>query len=129
MPDKSKEISMPDETPSIGLSDLIQKIRHELLSSVSDSEEDVPILSIDSVELELQVTVKKQGTSGIKIYVVNIGGGITRDDVQKIKVKLSPLLNKDQLLAVYKQKNPEKWKKFLATSSESLMKGSEDPGI
>jgi hypothetical protein len=119
---------MEDEN-SIGLADLIKQIRRELLTPASDAEEDVPLLSVDSVELELQVTVKKQGTAGVKIYVVNLGGGINRDDVQKVKVKLSPLLSKDQMLGVYKQQNPEKWKKFLATGSEALMKGSEDPGI
>jgi hypothetical protein len=49
--------------------------------------------------------------------------------VQKVKVSLSPLLSKEQLLRLYKQRYPEKWNEFLATISDTLLKGSDDPGI
>ena len=119
----------------IGLSQLIQKVKQELLTTYASSgEDDTPLFSIDSVELELQVTVKQEGKGAIKINVLQfgggeLGGGVSRDDVQKIKVQLSPLVNKENLLKVYYQKNPDKWKKFLETSVEALTKGSEDPGI
>ena len=75
------------------------------------------------------MTVKHEGKAGIKLYVVDLGGGASRDDVQKVKVSLSPLLSKEQLLNLYKQRYPEKWKTFLATISDALLKGNDDPGI
>ncbi|NEP77336.1 MAG: hypothetical protein F6K17_02060 [Okeania sp. SIO3C4] len=114
---------------SIGLAELIQQVKQELLTQAPDSETDIPIFAVDSVELELQVTVKKEGKAGIKIYVLEMGGGGSRDDVQKVKVKLSPLLNKEQLLKIYKKRHPENFKDVLIDSSEAMLKEvSQYPG-
>jgi len=118
----------------IGLAELIQQVKQELLTTYPHSENDTPILSVDSVELELQVTVKREGKGGVKINVLQFGGGelsggASRDDVQKVKVKLSPLVSKEQILKAYYKENPEKWQKFLETTVDALTKGSDDPGI
>jgi hypothetical protein len=118
----------------IGLAEFIQQVKQELLTTYPDDENNTPLLSVDSVELELQVTVKKEGGGGVKINVLPFGGGevsgkVSRDDVQKVKVKLSPLVSKEYLLKAYYQKNPEKWQKFLDTTLQGTLKGSDDPGI
>ncbi|OUL23953.1 hypothetical protein BV378_20160 [Nostoc sp. RF31YmG] len=118
----------------IGLAELIQQVKQELLTTYPRSENDTPILSVDSVELELQVTVKKDAKGGVKINVLQFGGGelsggASRDDVQKVKVKLSPLVSKEQILKAYYKENPEKWQKFLETTVDALLKGSDEPGI
>lgn len=113
----------------IGLTELIQQVKQELLTPSPDSETDIPIFAVDSVELELQVTVKKEGKAGIKIYVLDIGGGGSRDDVQKVKVKLSPLLNREQLLAIYKKQHPQRWSELLEENVKAATKGSEKPSF
>ncbi|MEL6462561.1 MAG: trypco2 family protein [Cyanobacteria bacterium J06621_15] len=113
----------------IGLSELIQQVKQELLTTLPENENDIPLLSVDSVELELQVTVKNEGKAGIKLYVLELGGGNSQDDVQKVKVALSPLLSKEQMLAIYKKKYPERWNELLETSIEGGMKGNEQPGF
>ena len=117
----------------IGLTELIQKVKQELLAAsipASPNEEtDIPLFSVDSVELELQVTVKKDVKGKVKVYVLEAGGGVSRDDVQKVKVTLSPLLKKEQLLGIYKSLYPERWQEFMKTSVENLTKGSEEPGF
>ena len=118
----------------IGLAELIQQVKQELLTTYPHSENDTPILGVDSVELELQVTVKREGKGGVKINVLQFGGGelsggASRDDVQKVKVKLSPLVSKEEILKAYYKENPEKWQKFLKTTVDALTKGSDDPGI
>jgi hypothetical protein len=120
---------MSDEN-LIGLADLIQQVKRELLTTYLNDESpsndtDIPVFSVDSVELELQVTVKKEGKGGIKIYVLELGGGGSRDDVQKVKLTLSPLLKKEQLLAMYNKMYPERWQEFLKTNVEALTKGNE----
>lgn len=114
----------------IGLAELIEQVKQELLTTYSSSDKDIPFLSVDSVELELQVTVKKEGKGNVKINVLQVGGGelgggASRDDVQKVKVTLSPLLKKEQLLGIYKHLYPERWQEFLKTSAEALTKGSD----
>ena len=113
---------------SIGLAELIQQVKQELLTPPED-ENNIPFLSVESLELELQVTVKKEGKGGIKIHVLDIGGGGSRDDVQKVKIKLSPLVNKETLLKIYYKNNPERWQEFLEQSVAGGIKGNEDPGI
>ena len=119
---------MPNEN-LIGLTELIEQVKKELLATSPENENDIPFLSVDSVELELQVIVKNEGQGGIKIYVLELGGGVSRDDVQKVKVTLSSLLNKEQLISIYKEKFPERWKALLDTSVEGVMKGVKEPGF
>lgn len=90
---------------SVGLAELIEKVKQELLISDLKSGE-APFLSVDEVSLELQVTVQKEGDAGIKIYVIQIGGKLSRDDVQIIKVTLTPLLSKEERLKQYEQRYP-----------------------
>jgi hypothetical protein len=117
---------MSDEQ-SIGLTELIEQVKRDLMSTAPNQESDVPIFSVDAVELELQVTVKKDAKVGIKFYVVDLGGGASRDDIQKVKVSLSPLLNKEQLISLYEKRYPEKWKEFLGTVSDAFLKGPDEP--
>jgi len=118
----------------IGLAELIQQVKQELLTTYPNSDNNTPILSIDSVELELQVTVKREGKGGIKINVLPFGGGelscgVSRDDVQKVKVKLSPLLTKEQILKAYYKENPEQWQRFLQTNVDALTKGNGESNL
>jgi hypothetical protein len=117
---------MSDEN-LIGLAELIQQVKQELLTISPSNEQDVPFLGVDSVELELQVTVKKEGKGGVKIYVLEVGVGGSRDDVQKVKVTLSPLVNKATLLEAYSKKNSDGWAKLLEQSLKGVTKGNDEP--
>ncbi|ACC85033.1 trypco2 family protein [Nostoc punctiforme] len=116
---------MPEEN-SIGLAELIEQIKQELLSTEVEGEKPIPLFSVDQVSLELQVTARKEGKAGIKVYVVELGGGGSRDDVQKVTVTLTPLLSKEERIALYKTRYPQKWKLLEETSIEGLLKGSND---
>nr|WP_322712713.1 trypco2 family protein [Nostoc sp. ChiSLP03a]MDZ8213924.1 trypco2 family protein [Nostoc sp. ChiSLP03a] len=114
------------EGNSIGLAELIEHIKQELLSTEAEGEKPIPLFSVDQVNLELQVTARKEGKAGIKVYVVELGGGGSRDDVQKVTVTLTPLLSKEERIALYKTRYPQKWKLLEETSIEGLLKGSND---
>jgi len=116
------------EENSIGLAELIEQVKRELLAP-SSGETDIPLLSVDEVELELQVTVKKEAKGGIKIYVLELGGGGSRDDVQKVKVKLSPIVSKETLLSLYKKRHPERLSELVDTSFEGIFKGGSGENL
>ena len=120
---------MDSDKNSIGLAELIEQVKQELLTSSLDKEGDIPLLSVDSVELELQVTVKKEAKGGIKIYVLELGGGGSRDDVQKVKVKLSPIVSKETLLSLYKKRHPERLSELVDTSFEGIFKGGSGENL
>lgn len=111
---------------SIGLAELIEQVKRELLATSLDNETNVPFLSVDSIELELQVTVKREGKTGIKIYVLEAGGSASRDDVQTVKVKLSPLLGKEKLLEDYQKRHPDRVQKLADKSLGALFKNVDD---
>lgn len=90
---------------SIGLAELIEQVRQDLLSTGPDLGE-VPIFSVDEISLELQVTVSKEGGGGIKIHVIELGGKVGRDDVQTIKLTLTPLIDKETRRKLYEQHYP-----------------------
>lgn len=126
---------------SIGLAEFIQQVKQDLLSVVPGKEKDVPFLFVESVELELQVTVKRTGKAGgkgsIKIDVLGSGGEIgleaggelSRDDVHKVTVKLSPLFDKDYLMETYKSLYPEQVLPTLKKSLDALVKGDAESNL
>ncbi|MEW6499832.1 MAG: trypco2 family protein [Cyanobacteriota bacterium] len=117
------------EENTIGLAELIEQVKRELLTPSSEDKAHIPLLSVDEVELELQVTVKKDVKGGIKIYVLELGGGGSRDDVQKVKVKLSPIVSKETLLGLYKKRHPERLSELVDTSFEGIYKGGSGENL
>ena len=86
----------------IGLADLIHKVKQELLIPEAPGNA-IPFLSVDEVNLELQVTVTKEGEAGVKIWVINAGGNYGRENVQKITVKLTSLISKEERLKLLRR--------------------------
>jgi hypothetical protein len=123
---------MPDQPhQSIGLDELIQQVKQELLSSVPGKSLDAPILFVESVELELKVTVSREGKGGIKIDVLSFGGGeaggtLKREDVHTVKVKLSPLFDKERLMEFYATLHSDKVPTSVKQSLDALLKGEGD---
>ena len=126
-----------NENNSIDLAEFIQQVREDLLLETPQKDNDAPFLFVESVELELQVTAKrteKAGVkSGVKISVLGvggeiggeIGGDVGREQVQKIKVKLSPIFDKERLLRLYEILDSDKVPATVKNSLTGLLKGNE----
>lgn len=123
---------------AIGLAELVEQVKQELLSA-APSKDNVPILFVDSVELQLQVTVKREGQGKIqgkiKVNVISvggaeggaeIGGGISRDDVHQVKITLSPLFDKSKLVEFYQTLHPNQVPSMVKDSLDGILKGSEE---
>ncbi|MCP2731406.1 trypco2 family protein [Limnofasciculus baicalensis] len=133
MSDKDKE--------SIGLAEFIQQVKQDLLSVVPGKDKDAPFLFVESVELELQVTVKRSGKAGgkgsIKINVLGTGGEIGvegggelgRDDVHKVNVKLSPIFDKERLLEFYQTLHPDLVLQTVKKSVDGILKGDGESNL
>lgn len=126
-----------NDKSSIGLAEFIQQVKHDLLSVAPGKDKEAPFLFVESVELELQVTVKRTGKAGakggIKINVlgtggevgVEAGGELSRDDVHKVNVKLSPLFDKERLMEFYQTLHSDKVPTTVKNSLDALLKGNE----
>lgn len=107
------------ETESIGLIELLERLKADLLSAPAD---DAPMFSIDEVKLELKVAVTRSAEGGIHVYVVQLGASGKRDDVQTVTVTLTPWLNKKKRLKSMPAERRQLMKK--ATSQISTSHGN-----
>ena len=103
-------MSTNNQENPIGLAELVEQVKQELLSA-TPSKDNAPILFVDSVELQLQVTVKWEGKGGVKVDIVSIGGGelsggMSRNDDHQVKVTMSPLFDKARLMEFYQTLHP-----------------------
>lgn len=115
---------MPDNDENlIGLAELIEQVKHELTYVDPHEDKEAPVFWVDSVELQLQVTVKRDAKAGIKVYVLEAGGGASRDDVQTVKVNMTPLLTREEVRKLYQERFPEKIREVFDKSLD-MMKGN-----
>ena len=117
-------------TQPIGLSELIDQVKQELLTP-PDKDGEPPVFFVDSVELELQVTAKREGNAGVKIDVVSIGGGeaggaLSQEKTHTVKVTLSPLFEKAKLVEWFKDVRGDQVMPTVARSLDALMKGNDE---
>lgn len=129
-----------NDQSSIELAEFIQQVKEDLLSVTPGKDKDAPFLFVESVELELQVTAKRTGTAGtkgsIKINVLGtggevgaeLGGNIGQEKIQKVKVKLSPLFDKDRLMGLYQKLYPDNMPGTVKNSL-ALLKGDEESNL
>lgn len=87
------------ENQEIGLQELIDQVRKELLALSSSPD---PIFFVDSVELELAVKIVKDRTAGIKISVLgfaeaNAGGTRSGEHGHVVRVSLSSLIPREDI--------------------------------
>jgi hypothetical protein len=101
---------MADVTSSaIGLSELIDQVKADLLTP--PKEQSPSFLYVESIELELQVAVQRDAKAGVKVDVVaigggEVGGGLGQSEIQKVKVKLSPLYTKEEMKQYFETFRP-----------------------
>ena len=114
----------------IELSELIEQVKKDLLTSVVARNSDTPLFLVESVELDLTVTAKREGKGGIKIDVVSVGGGelgggMSQERTHSVKVRLSPLLDREQLLSWYRELRGDDIMPAIKRNMDAFIKGDE----
>lgn len=82
-------------TDEIGLQELVHQVKKELLAQSPD--DPVPLFYVEGVDLELSITARKEAQAGVKIYVVDIGGGGGHERAQTVRVSLRPLYSREEM--------------------------------
>jgi Trypsin-co-occurring domain 2 len=117
-----KEVEMP--ATGIGLAELIQQVEAELLSYGPGTGK-APLFYVKEVNLELQVTIAKEGNAGLKIQVIEAGGTIKREDVHTITITLDPILEKQILIDYYNQHAPGGAQLLPQVGVKGILKGDK----
>jgi hypothetical protein len=105
---------------SIGLAELLNEVKRELTQS--DSGQTPKLLMVEEVELQIQIGISRQGSAGLKVYVVELGGNLKRDDTHTVKVKLQPLLTHQERIDELKH-DPD-WSQYVKDTVKHTVKGS-----
>lgn len=112
---------------NLTLSEFIEEVKQELL--LQEYESKVPLFSVDEIVLELQVTAQKEGSGGLNIQVVELGAGMSREDVHNVQVTLTPLLSKEERIRLYKKRHPERWKAVEHVNLVGALKGGDEESL
>lgn len=117
----------------ITLNELIEQVREELSTPLPSREkEELPFLFVDEIEIEVGVTISKttegSGDIGAKVTIGvaeiegKLGGGVSKADQSnhRIKIKMTPLFSKEDLLSKF---NQDFQGKLRHQAMGSLMKG------
>ncbi len=105
---------------SIGLSELIDRLKKDLLSKQTTTEPD--LFSIDEITVELNFVVDGNIESGFNFGVVTLGSQVSEERIQKITVKMTPIVSKQQLIEKLNS-NPQQAKETLDTSAKTVFRG------
>lgn len=79
---------------SIGLRELILRVKEELLSAPDDTQ---PLFIVGQIELEVSFTVERNAQGGIDFQVVQGGVEKTWTEAQKVKITLDPILSASEI--------------------------------
>ena len=72
----------------IPLSDLLASVRSEIVTADAAAQEaGVAVMKFDECEFEFAVEIEKDAKGGIKVWVLELGGGVKKKDSNKIRVK------------------------------------------
>jgi hypothetical protein len=113
----------PNPKP-ISLSELIYQVKQDLLRSDIREKDPLPLFAVDEIEIQAVVSISREGEAGVNIQVISIGGGLSRQDTQTVRVLLKPLRTREELLAELKVKDPQLYEQILR-ESPNLLKGVE----
>lgn len=70
----------------IELSEVIAHITEELKKAKQPSPEDA-VMQFEECEVEFAIEVEKSGETGINVWVLELGGGLTRTETNIVKIK------------------------------------------
>lgn len=84
-----------DGAAGIPLAEMIQTLRRELSASMAAARNEQLRFRVDDVDLELQVTVTREGEGGgrVRFWVIELDGGakVSRSDVHTFRLTLKPV--------------------------------------
>lgn len=123
-------------TEELTLQTLIDKVKTDLFSPYKGTEHEgkivYPIFLVESVELELVVNISYEAGGGVKVTIPQIiesslEAKQTAGQSHTLKVKLSPILTRDELRAQM-QTDTRLWEGIVKASEPVLRRGTQLAG-
>ncbi len=118
---------MPEFTKPVSLSDLIYWVKQELLSEEAKKKDPVPLFTIDEVTVEVNFVADAKVKAGVTIFkVVELGGEVGGQAVQKATIKMSPIIKREQIISKLQDADPEIMKIIEEDTYKAIFKGKKE---
>ena len=120
----------------LSLQTLIDKVKTDLFAPLEGTEKEgkvvYPVFLVDEVELELALNIKYSTEGGIKVTIPqvvegSVGAGHEAGQSHTIKIKLSPILTRDEMRGQM-QADERLWKGVMEASALGMRRGSKLAG-
>lgn len=112
---------MDKKAKELGLSDLIYRIKQDLLSEAAHERDKLTIFTIDEITLEVNFVITGDINSGFDIGVVTLGSQVSEERIQKVTLKMTPLITRDQIIERIKKEGI--WEKIEKSALSAVAKG------
>lgn len=113
---------MEKKPKELGLSELIYRIKQDLASEAAHKRDTTTVFLIDEITLEVNFVVSGDVESGFDLGIVSLGSQASQERVQKVTIKMTPLISRDDILKRLKG-DAELWNKAETLSRRHLIKG------
>jgi hypothetical protein len=108
----------------ISLRELIQWVKQELLSEEAQKKDQVPLFTIDEVTVEVNFVVDGKLKSGFSaLRIVEAGSEVSEKRVQKAIIKMTPILERQQMIDELVTLRPEIAEGVKSKSARAFLKG------
>ena len=115
---------MSDNKRPISLSELIYWVKQELLSEEARKKDPVPLFTIDEVTVEVNFVVEGTIEGGFSVLkIVEVGSEVLEQQVQKATIKMTPILDREQVVDELVASNPEILEVVKSESVKAVLKG------
>ena len=121
---------MTKKRKPICLSELIFWVKNELLAEEALKKDPIPLFAIEEVTVEVNFVVSGNLKGGFNLQVVEADAEIEEQRVQKATVKMTPLLDREQVIEELVETRPEIIEIVKSKSVKAVLKGrSADEGV
>jgi len=79
----------------LGFKEVLDKLKNDIKSIQKQDEKDRMFI-LNDIEIELSLTINKEGDGGINIGIVKAGGKVAKESIHKVILKLTPFTNGDE---------------------------------
>lgn len=79
----------------ISLKEFIKSVKKDIVSAIDTKS---PFFYMDEVELEVSFFLDAEATAGANILVVDIGGKTKASQCHKVRIKLTPFVNEEEIV-------------------------------
>ncbi len=118
---------MKELTRPVSLSELVHWVKQDLLSKEALENDPIPLFAIDEITVEVNFVVESKAKGGISLLqVLEFGGEVGAQSVQKATIKMTPILDREEMIDELVARRPEIVKEMRSEHARVVFRGKAE---